>query len=227
MWDNPCVDGGPTTEEEVENLQLYVRRTQALLKLMREYYERVDPQIICGFSIGRREAVSLLEPHPPGTFLLRFSYEAGALAVSHVDVTGQVTHLKLTMGQLQRVSLEELLSLRGNLEYLLDPNTGSRHPREMILDRGYVDEPRIEQIVRAQQYHHQGNQYRHHSTGQTGTSPLNNAAGGGTVKACASDGASTNPSSGSAHADVQHQASEGEPLPDQGLLLPFPSTSPR
>ncbi len=228
IWNGPCVDGGPTTEEEVECLQTYVRRTQALLKLMREYYERAEPQIICGFSIGRREAVSLLDTQPPGTFLLRFSYEAGSLAVSHVANSGQIYHLKLTIQDLQSVSLEELLSLRGNLEYLLDPNSGLRYPRELVLDRGYVNEPRIEQLVRGQHYNQSQNQYNDlrqlvvamgTAAGTGGTGAFNNAAGGGilnSTKAAMSDGASTNPSAGSAH----HQASEGEQLPEQGLLHP-------
>lgn len=224
MWDGPCVDGGPTTEEEVESLQIYIRRTQALLKLMREYYERMDPQILCGFNIGRREAVSLLDGHPPGTFVIRFSYEAGSIAISHVTHTGEVFHLKLTITQLQSVSLEELLSLRGNLEYLLDPTTGLRYPREMVLDRGYVNEPRIEQLVRAQHYNHnQQRQYNQLVTEMAAGAQQNGFGaerpGGRNVnintdKHSVSDGASTNPSAGSAH----HQASEGEQLPEQGFL---------
>jgi len=224
MLDDPCVVGGPTTEEEVESLQRYIRKTQAVLKLMREYYERVDPQIICGFSIGRREAISLLDGHPPGTFLIRFSYEAGSIAISHVIHTGEVFHLKLTMAQLQSVSLEELLSLRGNLEYLLDPSTSLRYPREMVLDRGYVNEPRIEQLMREQQYE-DSQQYRYNQLVAA------MAAGGqhhgfeaecegGTVNETtknpdASDEISTGPTAGLAH----HQASEeGEQLPEQGFL---------
>jgi SH2 domain len=219
-WDGPCVDGGPTTEEEVESLQVYIHKTQAFLKLMREYYERMDPQVLCGFSIGRREAVSLLEAQPPGTFLLRFSYEAGCLAVSHVVYTGQVFHSKITMQQLQRVSLEELLSLAGNLDYLLDPNTGLRYPREQVLDRGYITEPRIEQIVRAQKYNNHSNQYNNHPQQYIPHTIAGEGGGYGINlnKTALSDGASTNPSAGSALAEVHHQASEGEQLPEQGLL---------
>jgi len=225
LGDGPCVVGGPTTEEEVESLQKYIRKTQALLKLMRVYYERVDPQILCGFNIGRREANSLLDGHPPGTFLIRFSYEAGAIAVSHVIHTGEIFHLKLTITQLQSVSLEELLSLRGNLEYLLDPNTGLRFPREMVLDRGYVNEPRIEQLIREQQY--VDNQQQRYNQlvaamaagGQPdgfgfGTGSEGRNVNDTTKQPCVSEGIETSPSAGS----VLHQASEGEQLPEQGFL---------
>jgi hypothetical protein len=232
-WDGPRVDGGPTTEEEIESLQVYIRQTQALLKLLREHYERTDPQILCGFSIGRREANSLLEGNPPGTFLIRFSYQPGFIAVSHVIHTGEVSHMIFDIKQLQNVSLEEWLSLRGNLDYLLDPNSGVRYPRETVLDRGYVNIQDIEQIIRAQQYNHnyrhqhqqqQQNRFVNQLAGATTTGTQNNVGGGG--KPGMSDGASRNPSAGSAHAqldDAHHQASEGEQLPEQGFLhfLPY------
>lgn len=145
----PRVSGGPTTNEEIFGLQMYIRRTQALLKLLRLHYESVNPRLICGFSVGRAEAVNLLQGQPVGTFILRFSYEAGALAMSVVQPNGDIHHLKYTLAQLHAISLEETLALSNGAEFLLDTTTGMRYPRDMVLERGYVSDAFV-QIIQQQ-----------------------------------------------------------------------------
>lgn len=100
------LQGGPETDEVVSGFGEYIRKTKALMRLIKDNYEQKSPKHICGVNVGRQEAETLLIGQTPGTFLVRFGSEGGSLVVSTLRKSGLVDHTKLTLSDLQRVTLE-------------------------------------------------------------------------------------------------------------------------
>jgi hypothetical protein len=118
--------------------------------VVRLHYERESPAVICGFAVGRNEAERALHRQPPGTFLLRFSSEGDALALSSAAPGGGVEHLRLGLEQLEAVALEEALlgSLAGRAQHLLDLASRTRHPAAVIMQRSYLHDESIAALAR-------------------------------------------------------------------------------
>ena len=145
------IAGGPTSAIEIGGLAKYLVSIQALLKVLRPYYDRKSsPQIICGLAVGRTESESLLADHPPGTFVLRFGCEPGTLVISAVSTCSRVIHYKVTLQQLSRASLPDVILACDPALFLLDCTTGQRHPREKVLGNGYDALDGIQQVLGAQ-----------------------------------------------------------------------------
>jgi hypothetical protein len=96
--------GGPETDEVVRGFDEYIRKTKALMRIIKDNYEQRSPKHICGINVGRQEAEAMLKDQTPGTFLVRFGSEGGTLVVSTLKKNGFVDHTKLTLSDLQKVA---------------------------------------------------------------------------------------------------------------------------
>jgi hypothetical protein len=115
----------------------YLSRTRAVIEAARAQYDRQGVQVICGLATGREAAAAALRGAPPGTFLLRFDQEGGALVVSLVGAAG-VEHHRLLAAALRVASVEALLATNGRARVLLDARTGQRFPKESVLGLAYA-----------------------------------------------------------------------------------------
>jgi hypothetical protein len=115
----------------------YLARTRAVIEAARAQYDRQGVQVICGLATGREAAAAALRGAPPGTFLLRFDQEGGALVVSLVGAAG-AEHHRLSAAALRAASLEALLATNGRARVLLDVRTGQRFPKEAVLGLTYA-----------------------------------------------------------------------------------------
>jgi len=151
MWLLQKVQLSPTIREpkmipgqKWEQFEEWYIKCLQTLQSVEATWDRVEPEIICGFYIDRQRAEQILQPQAPGTFLVRMCSEPGCFAVSsRTKSRDAFNHLLLDRVDLQRRRLPLWIQAHDAARQLINVNTGKTIPKEAVLMTGFYRLPKF------------------------------------------------------------------------------------